>query len=95
MVVARLPGVGVEDFNRGLYLRAATYDGMQRDGFDRNEGMVALASPELTKRAHNHQLHVYEVFLQPVTDNHLLLARPDRFSEHHQWRRSERGLRGT
>ncbi len=75
-VVARLRGVGVDDFNRGLYLRAATYDGMNRDGFDRNEGMVALSSEAATKLAHANNLHVYEVFLQPVTDNHLLLLGP-------------------
>jgi hypothetical protein len=75
-VVARLRGIGVDDFNRGLYMRAATYDGITREGFDRNEGMVALASDKVTKLAHQQNVHVYEVFLQPVTDNHLLLLGP-------------------
>lgn len=75
-VVARLRGVTADQVSRGLYLRAATYDGMTRDSFTRDDALVRFASPAWTRLAHHDDGRFYDVFLQPVTENHFLLLGP-------------------
>ncbi len=75
-VVARVKGITLAQFEQGLYLRAATYDRMNRDGFARNEGLVVMGAPPVTQMAHRADTRMYEVFMQPVADNRLLVLGP-------------------
>ncbi len=75
-VVARVKGVTFAQFEQGLYLRAATYDRMNLDGFGRNEGLVVTGVPPVTQLAHRADARMYEVFMQPVADNRLLVLGP-------------------
>lgn len=75
-VVARVKGVTETQVNRGLYLRAATYDGMRRDSFVRDNDLIAQTHRDWTRLAHHDDGSFYDVFLQPLTDNHLLLLGP-------------------
>lgn len=75
-VVARIKGLSYGQFEQGLYLRAATYDRMDRDGFARNEGLVVTSAPQVSRMAHRADAHMYEVFMQPVADNRLLVLGP-------------------
>ncbi len=75
-VVARVKGISFAQFEQGLYLRAATYDRMNRDGFARNEGLVVMGAPPVTQIAHRTDSRLYEVFMQPVADNRLLVLGP-------------------
>ncbi|HSI05277.1 MAG: transglutaminaseTgpA domain-containing protein [Myxococcota bacterium] len=75
-VVARVKGITFTQFEQGLYMRAATYDRMNRDGFARNEGLVVMGAPPVTQMAHRADARMYEVFMQPVADNRLLVLGP-------------------
>ncbi|MBC7792582.1 MAG: DUF3488 domain-containing protein, partial [Clostridia bacterium] len=72
-VVARVKGVSGTQIDRGLYLRAATYDRMTRDAFVRDSELVGLQRSEWARLAHHEDARQYDVFLQPVTDGHLLV----------------------
>lgn len=75
-VVARIKGLSYTQFEQGLYLRAATYDRMNRDGFARNEGLVVTGGTQVARMAHRADTRLYEVFMQPVADNRLLVLGP-------------------
>ncbi len=75
-IVARVTGLSYIEYGRGLYLRAATYDRLTKDGFDRRGRSVALGPRDLQKQAELGPVRRYEVFLQPVAGSRLLTLGP-------------------
>lgn len=70
-VVARVSGLAENDYLRGLYLRAAAYDRLTRDGFDRDRQSATSSNPRLQRLATTGPIKSYEVFLQPVSGTRL------------------------
>ncbi|MEM6532830.1 MAG: transglutaminaseTgpA domain-containing protein [Myxococcota bacterium] len=75
-VVARVTGLSETEYNRGLYLRAATYDRLTKNGFERASVGQYPSEPRFQRLAWIGEEHGYEVFLQPVTGKQLLTLGP-------------------
>lgn len=75
-IVARVTGLSYIEYGRGLYLRAATYDRLTNDGFDRNRRGYYRGRRALHAQARVGPVRRYEVFLQPVAGSRLLTLGP-------------------
>ncbi|MEM6731889.1 MAG: transglutaminaseTgpA domain-containing protein, partial [Myxococcota bacterium] len=79
--VARVQGLEYYEYTRGLYLRAATYDRLTRDGFDRNTVSTYQGPREMQGPAELGPVRTYEIFLHPVAGSRLLtLGASDRIA---------------
>jgi len=70
-VVARVTGLSVGVFDRGLYLRGPVYDHLRRDGFARSE-----ESPHVQRMVEVADQGSYQVFMQPVAGRTLFALGP-------------------
>jgi hypothetical protein len=75
-VVARLWGVGYDDFIRGLYLRGTVYDTASDQGFRASGSLLDVKPQRLALARSSDKSVAYEVYLQPIADQALFALGP-------------------